>query len=1173
MKTKLFLILLLFSFQLSFGQWENLNTGINDDLTGVVFFDNNGLASGHNGLYYTTNYGIGSANWQRFTITDNPANSAIYENTKFTHCYANPNTSGTTGVVFACGQDMATNKAVIMKIDIPALTYDFIYIGDTDSSLNQIGYNAYYNRFYAVGDYGLYISFTDLEYIIIPTNLSDNLLSVDFYSSGGIIGSTDKYLILGNANTQNPYSYNTVGTTHRAVARESSYSYSVGSNYTRINGSTIVYNSNYNYGALNGQAIMKKDNVHLVGTDHGIFRSNTSKTYLEWQPSSSNYSINAFWDEFNSTPLIYACGTNGVILKSTDLGGATKPFATLDVYGTCVGGYATIRTNIGSSTSCAFYVDDVSIYSACATSFNHQFNDLGPHEVRFVTQNSYGEETTLTKTIYIVNPPEIDNPISLSDDILCKAESIDIQIQNSEPDVKYVLRRDDVGADPVYGNSPVGNGGTITMSTGLIDQTGDYYLTAEHTLANCSRVFSTKFNIVVEQTEAIFSQTLINATPNEAVGFYNHSIDAQNFDWTFTATDGVSLSSLENLEKTFSALGDTEVNFNVWSNNGCYDEITVPGPYIYQDQGYTENSWLIVNGGADVSYNKEITSMTPITDGFLTLGSYSNATFNSRLGLDFSIKDYAGAYLNKYDFNGVLKWAVYTKNTNLTQIDTFFSSVEDKDGNIYLCGSSGIGLFYDTVGNIIDYWHITNYSEGLLIKLDSHGKIIWEMRSREFIPTRLFIDKKNNLVATGGIDTNYENQLFLNGNLSDTIAENTNSTYNFEIVKFSPDGGVIWDTGMFIQYTNAAGIVDVDFDSSNNIFLAGVLEHKVDIYSVGNSTPETIPGIINNYGGKLFLVKFNEDGQLIWKLRSITYNRLNDTTIPYAMVTDENGNCYISGKNSVDGTDLDISSDYVHTFENTDGTLTQARVGEFFVAKVNSNGICEWIRGGAKSYYGAGHKIIKNGDEICTLVNISDRVEDTVQAIFTGTNGEGITLNINRQDYFMAIYDTDGNLKRIVQNGENGSNVFSSMQHFNGGLAGFFKGAGKNYYLSFNFYASDLGTGYSNFGNIIYPNNAWDGIITRFTEDDGIIYYPSSLSTDKFVKNSFKIYPNPTTNMLHFKSQSEITKFVIYNELGQLVLSGLNKKSVDLSTLSEGLYFIKLEDASGHLEIKKIVKK
>lgn len=80
------------------------------------------------------------------------------------------------------------------------------------------------------------------------------------------------------------------------------------------------------------------------------------------------------------------------------------------------------------------------------------------------------------------------------------------------------------------------------------------------------------------------------------------------------------------------------------------------------------------------------------------------------------------------------------------------------------------------------------------------------------------------------------------------------------------------------------------------------------------------------------------------------------------------------------------------------------------------------------------------------------------------------------------------------------------------------------------------------------------------------------LSTDEYFVSKFYIYPNPTTGTLNINSKSQISNLEIYNNVGQKVLSNNNKKSIDVSSLSTGLYFIKIKDANGALETKKFVK-
>ena len=178
MKLKVYLLLLLLSFQYSFCQWENLETGINDNLTGVVFLQSNGIVCGDNGIYYTTNGGLESSSWTRFQITTNSADSIIYENTAFSYCFSDPSNTLSSGIVYACGQDEATQRAIIMKFDLGSLDYQILYIGEINSKLNHIEHFDYLNQYVAVGNNGLIVKVSTSGVLATRTIGTENFLSI-----------------------------------------------------------------------------------------------------------------------------------------------------------------------------------------------------------------------------------------------------------------------------------------------------------------------------------------------------------------------------------------------------------------------------------------------------------------------------------------------------------------------------------------------------------------------------------------------------------------------------------------------------------------------------------------------------------------------------------------------------------------------------------------------------------------------------------------------------------------------------------------------------------------------------------------------------------------------------------------------------------------------------------
>lgn len=73
--------------------------------------------------------------------------------------------------------------------------------------------------------------------------------------------------------------------------------------------------------------------------------------------------------------------------------------------------------------------------------------------------------------------------------------------------------------------------------------------------------------------------------------------------------------------------------------------------------------------------------------------------------------------------------------------------------------------------------------------------------------------------------------------------------------------------------------------------------------------------------------------------------------------------------------------------------------------------------------------------------------------------------------------------------------------------------------------------------------------------------------------NLFSLYPNPTNGLLNIQSKTSIDEITIFNNLGQLLLASENKNQIDISTLSEGIYFVKIKDENGQTETKKVLKK
>ena len=294
-KIHLSLVFLTFSF-LSLATWTDLNTGINDNLTGVVMWGNNGAVTGNQGVYYTTTGGSGPASWTRFNITGNVADSILYNNTNFSHCFAY---STHTNLVMVCGEDTVNNQAVIMQFNLPAMTYTIRYVGVAGSSLNGIGYSDYSSNYFAVGNNGLIIKFkSSTNGAIVSTSLTQDLLNIEFRLNKFTVACSE-YRILGTDLTSSLQidvnDYQSGFFTEDVVYNTATTIYAVGDEFQHINTSTgtpTIYNY-YNFGPLNARASTMRGSSLVVVTDHGAFFSSSGSNYsiLQWEPSSMKYGI------------------------------------------------------------------------------------------------------------------------------------------------------------------------------------------------------------------------------------------------------------------------------------------------------------------------------------------------------------------------------------------------------------------------------------------------------------------------------------------------------------------------------------------------------------------------------------------------------------------------------------------------------------------------------------------------------------------------------------------------------------------------------------------------------------------------------------------------------------------------------------------------------------------
>ena len=958
----LFVLLLVLSTLVTKADWLTTTIGFNDHFKCVYFWDqNNGVIAGEHGLYYTSTASTTNT-WSAYKILGNTTDSLLLN-----RCVFNDITTGGNNISLLCGSDTINHSAIIFKIDFNSLNYDILYQGASNSKLNaiEIVYNSTNNAM-AVGDNGLIVHSSNLfNFTTINSGTTQNLHCIGNYASytsaTGYIYHVamggDNIVLSQTSNASNSFiTNNYAGMNLRAISTHNNYfpsfvGYGVQANFLQDYGNMKEITSNYDFGNLNARALSNKTLV----TDHGIFITTSSNQICEYQPSSNAAS-------FNDVSMVgnfgYAVGHNSTIMRTYDLGGSTLPYCINEAYGGCNNTHFNLEGRYGHSiTNCKWLFDNIPVFNNCGSYGSN--STYGAHTATYIVTNSFGFSDTSIKTIYIVPPPNINLPTSLTDTIpLCKNGFKTIKIQNTQTGFTYRLRKNN--SIQVFG-SVNGNAGTLYLNTSYLDQGGNYYIEVMDSVSECFKSFTDSIWIPIEETKAVMFHNLINAFPGESVNFYSKNVDAATSHWTFSngaipsVANSVDVSNVQ-----FSTVGQSNIVLIATSMHGCKDTLTTDGPYIYQEPASTDTCWAISFTGTDPSwsgydYNRINQSAVCPNGDMIFVGGFKNHTFKSKYGIEKSTPDdKEGGYIVRYTANGTLKWLHTLQGQYYNSSYPFaeFTAVKvGQDGSIYLAGYCDNGLtgfantfkkqyYYQNTGDSLEIsnlaWNVAYY-EGYVMKLDSLGNHIWHFDLTNGNIKDLNIDHQNNIVCVGrnveGGQTNSPVELVYKKGL-DSISfapylQTQATESNGFVLKVKHDGSLTWCNKMNIWGVNFYGYpFRVKFDLADNIYLFGDVESGMVTYSTNGDS--TTIGLISNFATHhATLLKYDSSGVYQWHSSA--------TGIPNDMIVDSVGNSYA------------LCSLYWPSniqFYNSDSSIFQLpKIANSVLYKVNTQGFVMWGSG------------------------------------------------------------------------------------------------------------------------------------------------------------------------------------------------------------------------------------
>ncbi len=1091
-------------------QWTDLASGIDDDLTGVYWWDTHVVICGERGIYFSTTAGIGTDAWTRFGITGSPSDEALYDRTSFSGVTAR---EAEQDVAYFAGTDTVEQRAIILRVNISDQSYGFLYIGATPSALNAISVNTAENRIHAVGDHGLVLRSTDLtSFTEVASGLDMSLLSLNSFSSTFLIGGEGVYVFCSDQTsglTLTPHL--SPGRTFRGIrAQSSTQHYGVGEAVYRFTSSASPTDlTSFEPFPLDGRDIMISGSSCWVATGHGMYKGGSNPGVLEWQPSAGNGAIDDIQIGFGSAEG-YAVGENGLVLYTDDGGGSSVPFCGILSQGGCVGESTTVSgSSSWSDNTCAWQLDGEPFTGSCSGNFPLVIDEVGVHELTFSVSNGVHSDTAHLQ-IHIVDPPLVDLAVTVSDSILCKQGTTTITLAGSQADVTYTCR--DITHEVDLANA-TGNGGMLQLNTSVIDGTADLVIEARNIYAACTRTLSDTIHIRVEETLARLHGDLVNALVGEGVGFYAHCDDAQHFDWDFgpsAQTPGSGLQDPEGI--SYLSPGPTDVTLICWSDAGCYDTLTSEGPFIFEE-GAPDSCWTMMMVGNDPlwdGYGRAcITDGHDTGDGFLVSGkSVENVLLPSRQGRTALVASESSGFLAKYTYSGVLRWWVETLGEPVSTIAAISSQ---SNGNILISGTEVVNRFLDNAGDTLPYFE---YGNGYLLCLDARGRHQWHSCFSLASTAVIDVDSLDNIYVMGsltGIARYWHEDVEYSFN---TVAVEEGTF----LMRTSPSGAPVWQTYIESEYTNPVKCWDMDVDAGGTISLGGDMEYGATFHSANGGPSYLAQPTELDYGGHMYAARYDANGQFLWCLYAID-NTYGSQVV--AVATAENGDLFITGNNDL------YATTQVRELHHSDGSVTEMTgYCEYFVAKLDAGGHLVWGNG----------PLFSCQSWTTGLDLTGDRVTSVSQFGYGGANGYMSSIGTtplwcaaSGGDLFMTVYDLDGALQHVYVPWTTLPNAYGNITDYRTPI--FRDPVGTIMLLG------EIRTTYgvSYWGDSLFTaeDDLWDGFISKpglncaqipMPVDDPLENGPSSLSA----------YPNPFTGDLWLKLPHKDTwRITVLDALGR----------------------------------------
>ena len=600
-------------------------------------------------------------------------------------------------------------------------------------------------------------------------------------------------------------------------------------------------------------------------------------------------------------------------------------------------------------------------------------------------------------------------------------------------------------------------------------------------------------------------------------------------------TDGIYLTGNFSGTNDFDPSTGVATQFSVLTN-GFIAKYSNSGVYGYAKPiGGNKNSNTTVNlistdGVGNIYRTGQLSATTDLDP--------SSNTFN------VSSPSGTGIFISKHTPSGTFVWGQTVPGSLGTSLSITVMGT-DVNGNTYVIGRADVNGVFSMY----------------MLKYDTNGNNLWTKQLNGSITAsrRIVFDNVGNLYITGRISgtspIDFDPSPFGTANI------NPSGSYILSyLAKYNPQGEYVW--AKTIAQTGSVGVIQNEKDlqiKDNSLYVTGLLGSGTIVF---NTTTNVSYDILSLTG---FVAKYDLNGNN--QFAGVFINNdpnVNVNTSSESITIDNEGNFYVTTYFNGESIDFDLSPNSVYYLTSLNDGAGTYYVG-YAISKYSSNGTFLWAK--PINAQNANSGLYVNSSQIYSFINTNNEL------ILSGVTGGSVDFDPSTNNFvvttplsingsyigniFMAKYNRNTGdfiwANKIDSNADSALNCVSMNNNQDLFISGAFSEAAD----------FDLSSGVQ---TLTSANPFW-------TDRFWAKYATSLLGLEENIMNNiFNLYPNPTRGILNFKSETNISKVVIYNMLGQLVQQeNINalEGTINISDLAQGTYIVKVNDvAKGYTIIK-----